>query len=576
MLATLSRHAKRIVIREPTSSNLGKMMRRKNRKRKVKITPIESIDVFFNNVTNARVPPLHHTLHRYPWLCSLRSVGKQSSHFCAVTLLSRPPGPTVLVTSAHCTFICKSDDGRLLPNCCCPNVGPDLCTDRQDCGSNAKTLEMTGADVEVLCGEWDTTNDTEEEYNVILPIKKIIRHPEFNISRGELNSQFVVSDVAVIKVEDSNFEAQSKTHKIYPACLPPQHQTSSSLVNQSFLHSGWSTAPPREYVEDSAPDYLQVYQQFSKQWHYNMTQVPCKDLDYDFLTFEDLKYPTNSYYPPGTVCASETFREFCPTSGESGSPLMSKVEESRVAAEGLLSFIKGCSRFDFRQFGAFGYNYTRLDQESGNPIVYTKLSCFLPWIAAQYDMDYTPSGNPDPACRTGNGDISQVTAEVCRSIQSQITILLPSNLYPITVYGRDELEAPCIFPFTVNGGETNNVCIMDAIQDFTRPVFRCPIRTIKGAGPNGTDYTDQHLIGGENLQGYFCPTNSIGTYLNESGEVDYLFNADGAVYGPNGQLQLDPDNSDCDGLIKPVFGTCNNNCPGGQFSVHNKPIQIFL
>ena len=302
-----------------------------------------------------------------------------------------------------------------------------------------------------------------------------------------------------------------------------------------------------------------------------MTQVPCKDLVIDFLTGSFLKYPTNSYYPPWTVCASETFREFCPTSGESGSPLMVKDEDARVAVEGLLSFIKGCSRFDFRQFGSssFQYNYTRLDQESGNPIVYTKLSCFLPWVAAQYDMDYTPTGDPDPACLTGNGNITEVTAEVCRSIQSQISILLPPQLYNTTYFGRDETEAPCIFNFTINGGESQNGCIMDAIQDFTRPVFRCPVRTIKGAGPNGTDYTDEHLIGGENLQGYFCPTNSIGTYRNETGEVDYLYNEEGPVYGPTGLLELDPDKdyADCDGLIKPVFGTCNNDCPGGQFVV---------
>ena len=48
---------------------------------------------------------------------------------------------------------------------------------------------------------------------------------------------------------------------------------------------------------------------------------------------------------------------------------------------------------------------------------------------------------------------------------------------------------------------------------FARPVFRCPIRTVKGAGPNGTDYTDSHLTGGLttegifNLRGEFCPTN---------------------------------------------------------------------
>ena len=110
-------------------------------------------------------------------------------------------------------------------------------------------------------------------------------------------------------------------------------------------------------------------------------------------------------------------------------------------------------------------------------------------------MDYTPPADPDPACLTGNGDITEVTAEVCRT-------------NPFSNWRDREavLEAECLFPFTLNG-ETHNTCIMDELEDFTRPVFRCPIRTVKGAGPNGTDYTDFHLTGGFNLQGEFCPTN---------------------------------------------------------------------
>ena len=128
-------------------------------------------------------------------------------------------------------------------------------------------------------------------------------------------------------------------------------------------------------------------------------------------------------------------------------------------------------------------------------MVYAKLSCYLPWVAAQYDMDFTPPGNPDPACLYGNGDITEVTAEVCRSN--------PFNNLQDRI---DGIEAPCLFPFTLNG-ESHSGCIMSAIEDFTRPVFRCPIRTVKGAGPNGTDYTDTHLTGGAILAGHFCPTN---------------------------------------------------------------------
>ena len=102
-----------------------------------------------------------------------------------------------------------------------------------------------------------------------------------------------------------------------------------------------------------------------------------------------------------------------------------------------------------------------------NPAVYAKLSCFLPWVAAQYDMEYSPPGDPDPDCLTGNGDINEVTTEECR------TNPLRSN-WDTT----DQIEARCLFNFTLNG-ESHSTCITESITDFTLPIFRCPIRTVK-------------------------------------------------------------------------------------------------
>ena len=46
--------------------------------------------------------------NRYPWLCSLRKkTGDVPEHLCAVNLLSRPPGPAVIVGAAHCTYLCR-------------------------------------------------------------------------------------------------------------------------------------------------------------------------------------------------------------------------------------------------------------------------------------------------------------------------------------------------------------------------------------------------------------------------------------------------------------------------------------
>ena len=529
-----------------------------------RLTPIEAVEEI-NGVTIKTVPPLDNTRHRYPWICSLRSKSKADTywefeprHYCGVTLLARPPGPTVLVTSAHCSSICKSQEGIVVPNCCCPNVGPDTCTERAECGTSPETKEMTGDDVEVICGEWDTATNTKEEYNVVLPVEEIIRHPDFSISRGEQNSQFVAADIAVIKVRDERFESLSATHKISPACLPTHQLTSTEGV-----HSGWSKPPPLDYVVNNVPAYLQIYKEFSKQWHHSMSISTCRDPIKDFFTGTPFKYPTDSYYPPGTICATEIDGEFCPTSGESGSPLMVTDEEERFVAAGIKSFIKGCSSFTFSEESS---THSGLTQSSDNPAVYTRLSCYLSWVAAQYNMEYTPAGETHPDCRTGHGDITEVTAKVCR------------NTFTGSTWDRrDKIEAECIFPFSLNG-VTHDSCIMDEIEDFTRPVFRCPIRTVKGAGPEGTDYTDKHIIGGDISDGYFCPTNSISASLNESGYLVYEWNSAGPVFGDNGQLQLDPDNFLCcsDDIEvcgeRPVFATCNNNCPGGEFSALSKMI----
>ena len=77
-------------------------------------------------------------------------------------------------------------------------------------------------------------------------------------------------------------------------------------------------------------------------------------------------------------------------------------------------------------------------------------------MAAQYNMDYTPPGEQDPDCLTGKGDITEVTAEVCRTTPY-------NDIWDI----KDNIEAECIFPFRLNG-ETYDGCILDDIQVRTR------------------------------------------------------------------------------------------------------------
>ena len=133
----------------------------------------------------------------------------------------------------------------------------------------------------------------------------------------------------------------------------------------------------------------------------------------------------DEYYLPillGTLCANERFKQFCPTSGESGSALMmEKPISEKLSVEGLLSFVKGCSKFTLgggniqtvdplNDNPILNVTKWKLKQRSDNPIVYTKLSCYLPWIASQYNMTLesvsntsSESSSTDFECLNGSG-----------------------------------------------------------------------------------------------------------------------------------------------------------------------------
>ena len=166
----------------------------------------------------------------------------------------------------------------------------------------------------------------------------------------------------------------------------------------------------------------------------------------------------------------------------------SNSENTRLYAEGFLSYIKGCNRLDFSSSnGTSGrykislyYGYKTLTlcrssfifQESINPSVYTKLSCFLPWIAEQYDMDFPHNiedGNQE--CTRGSGDINDYNSDTCRC----------------NCPGEDLL----IFPFYWNG-KLFDQCVFLEENEFLFPVARAPTRNItrKLNGINSFVYAD--------------------------------------------------------------------------------------
>ena len=301
--------------------------------------------VEFPDATVRTIKDYNHTKHRYSCTCSLRSTGSAPSttftlhtfHMCAVTLLRVPPGPTVIVGPAHCTYVCKKDANLPAPHCCCDN-GPTNCkADTAKCGPNPRVSEMTGEDAEIICGEWETTSDSEffseEDYNIVLPIKDIFRHPWFNTSFGAGTG--AGNDIAVFKVDDSAL--QNTNVSINPACLPPENRTASQGV-----HTGWSAPPSFSFLDRYATGYAPFYRDFHKQWHYKMEITSCNDPSVSPLIEFPLQYPANTFYPPGVMCAKEIDRDLCMTGGDSGSTLMLQDPNQpvRFYAEGILSFTK--------------------------------------------------------------------------------------------------------------------------------------------------------------------------------------------------------------------------------------------
>ena len=215
-------------------------------------------------------------------------------HHCAITLLSRPPAPVVLVGPAHCTYLCKSTLGEV-ENCCCG--GPNDCSDNNDrCGNSSKVVEMTGEDAEIICGDWETgvTYYHQEKYNLILNINDIIRHPDYTVRTN--SSAYLENDIAIFKVNESFISRLDfDIWQIYPACLPVGRRTSNTGV-----HSGWSSAIPLHILKKYAPGFAKVYGEFFKQVHYKMDILDqCEDDNVFSKIGEKVQFPTNTYYPPG-------------------------------------------------------------------------------------------------------------------------------------------------------------------------------------------------------------------------------------------------------------------------------------
>jgi len=461
------------------------------------------------------------TRHRYPWIASLRSKEKRPRHYCALTLLSRPPAPTVLVGPAHCTYLCKSSRGEV-DNCCCG--GPNDCAENiLRCGSNPRIVEMTGQDAEILFGEWETGDappeSSGEKYNIILSINEIKRHPNYSVNKL---SGYLQNDIAIFKVDIGSLpKSTTMMLGIFPACLPFQQRRTNIGI-----HSGWSSPVPFHILTQYAPGFTKIYREFFNQAQYKMEIMDrCKDANLLTTFGTPAEFPTNTYYPPGTVCARSIYKSTCFFSGVSGSPLMIRDTDSgKIYTEGFLSFIKGCSLLAVGYFSGYSGGQSVLFQETEKPSVYTKLSCFLPWIAEEYDMDYNEEiEDNNQECSVGSGDVNDVNTEKCQC-------LCPD-------------ESDCIFPFYYDGQRYNDCSFLE-YQGFLvqGPIYRCPVRNITRKIDGINSFTPSDFI---------KQINGIGFCVEEGQDPDNLTS------------DLDPDR-ECNFFERTFFAIepCKDNCKG--------------
>ena len=198
---------------------------------------------------------------------------------------------------------------------------------------------MNPDEATVLCGEWNTgatqPKFSEEKYNVALEITKIVRHPDFKPQLGVEGG----NDLAIFKVKRGELEkSQTEGIEINPICLPEPNRPQA----KKGVSSGWGNPPPLQYFKEFGEGYLSFVTDSFKQWHYMMDiykecktedricfapntkigECPMANLIQKALPEKYVATPHKYYYPPGLVCAREVSKRFCPTAGDSGSPLM--------------------------------------------------------------------------------------------------------------------------------------------------------------------------------------------------------------------------------------------------------------
>ena len=125
--------------------------------------------------------------------------------------------------------------------------------------------ECSCGDAQILCDEWQTgiysQTESQENYNVVLLVTEIIRHPNFDA-----------------KDKDPGAGSNIATSKVPDVCLKSISSTNRQTAAIGGIHSGWSKLIPLDFLDIFDEGYIPYYPDFFKQLQYRMDIQPrCKD-----------------------------------------------------------------------------------------------------------------------------------------------------------------------------------------------------------------------------------------------------------------------------------------------------------
>ena len=207
--------------------------------------------------------PLDTVKHPLIFTIEIHSTGPESSE-------------VVLVSAAHCNFVCKvifsvihihlltfavskDVDNNVVEICCCraPDL-PESCLPRRPfddqrssyCGREPRLQPAEPSELNIVCSEFSLVIQPEQvsvEKEVVLKIRKITNFPGYqqgtNEDTGEnLKGPYAGGDIAVYHITFESKKAAKKSMEggtLWPACLPE-----SSYTNPKGVFAAWLDQEP--------------------------------------------------------------------------------------------------------------------------------------------------------------------------------------------------------------------------------------------------------------------------------------------------------------------------------------------